>query len=614
MASKPGLLTDWPWSFLGSNKYLVLVPLLGHAAATLLTTESKERDYGLLFPFYLLVLRLIHNQLWITLSRFQTARSKHRIQFKSIEFQQVDRERHWDDQVIMYSILIYAGMFIFPEGKHLPFWNTKGAVIITLLHVGPVEFIYYWAHRALHHHYLYSRYHSHHHSSFVTEPVTATVHPFAEHILYFFIFSLPVMVAVYAGDGSIGAVGGYIVWNDIMNNVGHCNFEFVPTWAFKMIPFLKYLIFHSLHHSQIHTNFSLFMPLYDHMYGTMDKTTDNLYEISTIGREDKIDVVHLTHPTSLHSIYQLRLGFSYLASQPYTSKWYLWSMWPVTTFLMLVIWIFNCTFTVEKQKLDKLEMQVWAIPRYSFHYSMESQKKPINYLIEKAILDAESRGIKVISLGLLNQGEELNTNGEIYLQKNDKLKIRVVDGSTLAAAVIFNTIPKETSQVLFAGHITKTCYLVALELCKKGSQVIVQRPEEFKKLKSRVPTEFQDCMVRASSSNRFKCKVWLVDNELNEREQRRAPTGTMFIPFSMFPVKETRKDCVYHSTPSMKIPPKLENVHSCENWLPRRVMSAWRVAGILHALEGWEWHECGNAVLDINKVWSSALNHGFQPS
>jgi hypothetical protein len=35
-----------------------------------------------------------------------------------------------------------------------------------------VEFLYYWLHRALHHHYLYSRYHSHHHSSIVTEPIT----------------------------------------------------------------------------------------------------------------------------------------------------------------------------------------------------------------------------------------------------------------------------------------------------------------------------------------------------------------------------------------------------------------------------------------------------------
>uniref|UniRef100_A0A453CII1 aldehyde oxygenase (deformylating) n=1 Tax=Aegilops tauschii subsp. strangulata TaxID=200361 RepID=A0A453CII1_AEGTS len=52
----------------------------------------------------------------------------------------------------------------------MPMWETKGAIIMALLHAGPVEFLYYWFHRALHHHFLYSRYHSHHHASIVTEP------------------------------------------------------------------------------------------------------------------------------------------------------------------------------------------------------------------------------------------------------------------------------------------------------------------------------------------------------------------------------------------------------------------------------------------------------------
>jgi len=42
-------------------------------------------------------------------------------------------------------------------------------------------------------------------------------------------------------------------------------------------------------------------------------------------------------------------------------------------------------------------------------------------------------------------------------------------------------------------------------------------------------------------------------------------------------------------------------------------MSAWRIAGMVHALEGWKEHECGNSVLDMEKVWSAALLHGFCP-
>jgi aldehyde decarbonylase len=42
-------------------------------------------------------------------------------------------------------------------------------------------------------------------------------------------------------------------------------------------------------------------------------------------------------------------------------------------------------------------------------------------------------------------------------------------------------------------------------------------------------------------------------------------------------------------------------------------MSAWRIAGILHALEGWTMHECGDAMMDLEKAWSAAIRHGFVP-
>jgi aldehyde decarbonylase len=42
-------------------------------------------------------------------------------------------------------------------------------MLLVLLHAGPAEFLYYWFHRTLHHHFLYTRYH---HASIVTEPIT----------------------------------------------------------------------------------------------------------------------------------------------------------------------------------------------------------------------------------------------------------------------------------------------------------------------------------------------------------------------------------------------------------------------------------------------------------
>ncbi|XBI74227.1 hypothetical protein VPH35_067806 [Triticum aestivum] len=109
-------------------------------------------------------------------------------------------------------------------------------------------------------------------------------------------------------------------------------------------------------------------------------------------------------------------------------------------------------------------------------------------------------------------------------------------------------------------------------------------------------------------------QVWVIGEGLNASEQLTAAKGTRFIPYSQFPPRTIRRDrYTYSITPAMGVTKTLTNVHSCENWLPGRAMSAWRVAGIVHALEGWKDHECGDTVLDMDKVWSATISHGFRP-
>ena len=123
--------------------------------------------------------------------------------------------------------------------------------------------------------------------------------------------------------------------------------------------------FHSLHHTQFKTNYSLFMPLYDYIYGTMDKSCDELYETTLKRKEESPQVVHLTHLTTPESIYHLRLGFASLASEPHTSKWYIGLMWPVTLWSMMLTWVHGRTFIVERNRFNKLTLQTWAIPKYT---------------------------------------------------------------------------------------------------------------------------------------------------------------------------------------------------------------------------------------------------------
>lgn len=144
---------------------------------------------------------------------------------------------------MLTAVILYLVSMVFPNGSELVWWDTKGIALVVIIHTGPVEFLYYWLHRALHHHFLYSRYHSHHHASIVTEPITAVIHPFAEELAYFGLFAIPLLTAVYVGMGSIAAFVGYLFYIDLMNYLGHCNFEIVPNWLFAMFPPLKYLMY-----------------------------------------------------------------------------------------------------------------------------------------------------------------------------------------------------------------------------------------------------------------------------------------------------------------------------------------------------------------------------------
>lgn len=108
------------------------------------------------------------------------------------------------------------------------------------------------------------------------------------------------------------------------------------------------------------------MPLYDYIYGTFDKSSDSLYKQSLQRQEEVADVVHLTHLTSPESIYHLRLGFATLASRPHTSTCYLWLLYPITMGSMLLTWIYGRTFVIERNQIDELKMQTWAIPKYKY--------------------------------------------------------------------------------------------------------------------------------------------------------------------------------------------------------------------------------------------------------
>ena len=73
--------------------------------------------------------------------------------------------------------------------------------------------------------------------------MAAVIHPFAEHIVYFMLFSIPILTTTFTGTGSLVSLAGYILYIDVMNNLGHCNFELIPKRLYSIFPPLKYLMY-----------------------------------------------------------------------------------------------------------------------------------------------------------------------------------------------------------------------------------------------------------------------------------------------------------------------------------------------------------------------------------
>lgn len=118
------------------------------------------------------------------------------------------------------------------------------------------------------------------------------------------------------------------------------------------------------------------MPLYDHLYGTADKSSDDLYERALQSRigEDAPDVVHLTHLTTPASLLRLRLGFASLAAAPAppASRYGAGSSSSssllaaaVACPLAALLGRTRTAFRSEANRLHKLKLETWVVPRYT---------------------------------------------------------------------------------------------------------------------------------------------------------------------------------------------------------------------------------------------------------
>ncbi|PPR91151.1 hypothetical protein GOBAR_AA29532 [Gossypium barbadense] len=423
----------------------------------------------------------------------------------------------WDNFLILHALLAYMACLIFPSLDDLPLWNPKGFITLLFLHVTVSEPLYYWAHRYFHEGYLFTHYHSLHHSSSVTHPYTAGHATFLEHLILCIVIGIPMAASIMMGCGSTSMVYGYVSAFDFLRCLGHSNVEVVPHEVFIKLPFLKYFLYtptyHSLHHTEMGTNFCLFMPLFDAMGNTVNRNSWQLHKkiSSDSAKNGRVpDFVFLAHGVDLTSSMHAPFVFRSFASVPFSTRIFLLPLLPVAFLVMLIMWAWSKTFLVSFYNLRGHLHQTWVVPRFGFQYFLPFAMEGINKRIEEAILRADRIGVKVISLAALNKNEALNGGGTLFVEKHPDLKVRVVHGNTLTAAVILNEIPKDVEEVFLTGATSKLGRAIALYLCRRRVRVLMLTlsTERFQKIQREAPADCQNYLVQVTKYQAAQnCKV-----------------------------------------------------------------------------------------------------------
>ncbi|KAL7162042.1 hypothetical protein ACSBR2_042504 [Camellia fascicularis] len=619
-------LFAWPWQNLGIYKYLLYGPFVAKLVYSSTSLEGTEKDSRLCEHVLILcILRGLVHQLWSSYNAMLFLNRTRRVSPRGIDFKQIDREWDWDNFIILQSFVGALACLSFPSSiANLPMWNTRGIICCAMLHMGLSEPIYYWGHRFMHSQHLFTHYHWLHHSSRVTHPFTAGYATFLEHILMCVIVGLPIIGTILVGFGSISMIYGYVLIFDFLRCLGHCNVEIIPHHLFDAFPLLRYFIYtptyHSLHHTEMGTNFCLFMPLYDALGNTINRHSWHIHkEISSAaGKKGRVpEFVFLVHVVDVMQAMHVPFVFRSFGSVPYRVQPFLIPMWPFTFLFMLAMWAKSKTFLLSFYTLRGSLLQSWVVPRYGFQYFLPFAREGINKQIEEAILRADRLGVKVLSLAALNKNEALNGGGTLFVNKHPNLKVRVAHGNTLTAAVILHEIPKDAQVVFLAGATSKLGRAIALYLARRKVTVMMltQSTERFKSIQKEAPMEYRKFLVQVTTYQAAEhCKIWIIGKWTTPREQWWAPAGTHFYQFVVPPIIPMRRDCTYGKLAALRLPDDVEELGSCEYKLERGVVHACHAGGVVHLLEGWTHHEVGAINVDqIDVVWNAALKHGFKP-
>lgn len=406
-----------------------------------------------MYPIYITgIARMVSTRLTLALHYIFVDKDNY---LNKIPAKQLDRER--DDYMVGTILHMYSQIplqFLFPA----MFFSDTSVIAASAkrtfwAHVFLVEPLYYAAHRWLHLPENMKSMHGFHHLSISTLPTTSLVQNFHEHFIYVATFG-PAFFAPFFATWEMhwSVIGGYLVLFDLLNAYGHMNIKYRhPIFTSKYSPF-QYLFytpeFHLGHHAFFRANYALFMPIWDHMFGTWRsyQKTDS----DRLLPADKQDFVFIGHNAGLAHFVKCPEWNVYNAYGPFESFKYL----PYQVeflgchFFAACLRIFTPIYTCSRYMInEELIGRVICVCRTPIDYLSPKHYPTVNKEIVGVLASQYKKfGTRYFGLGNLNKMKQVNDGGKLISDMvaadpflKDK-NIRVWTGDTMTAASVYHQV------------------------------------------------------------------------------------------------------------------------------------------------------------------------------
>lgn len=426
-----------------------------------------------LFHLAFMAFRMLYHRLLLTLNYVYILKNNPTIKCSAAQMMRENNSHIYP--IIGHTIIIISVELLYPQ----MFINNNPTILCllysALTHAFIVEPIYYVSHRIFHTRFIYLNMHKHHHLSVDTFPTTGITQNSFEHLLYNVIFSPAAIVPhLLLGMQNTTGVFTWLFMFDMLNAFGHTSIN-MPKWYSKS--WMKYILyppmFHKNHHARLRVNYSLFMPIYDKLFGTYYECDDQKFNHHNIIGQD---MTLLCHPSGFcNALHASEINYYDGYKEHYTVI-----SLPIDIFLLQTFgsiyrrfvggdYTSNC-FTVDKRIICRRSV----LSRSPFDY-MKPELFPI---INKELIDVIHNkyyyhGTKKFALTNMNKNKQLNNCG-LDLIKYLPKDVLLWTGDSMSCASVYNYLnDNKINNIFFIGGTGKIGKVVCKMLAKRNIRIML---------------------------------------------------------------------------------------------------------------------------------------------